>query len=127
MKGFKACAAALLRALLALAATSVLAQSQQTFDPVRVDPRHFKVEYEDAKVRVLRFRLLPGEKSPMAEHPGRSLVSLTNSKRRTLSCTGEVRDFEFQAGQAVHVGPMRHSVENIGAQVLEIVSTEFND
>src|SRR6266853_2005565 len=87
----------------ALVALSSMAHAQVNFDPIRVDPQHFKVEYEDAKVRVLRFRLLPGERSPMQEHPGRTVVSLTNSKVRFVSCGEEVRDVEFHAGEALRL------------------------
>src|SRR5438067_7997478 len=76
----RGCGVGICRNLLsALVALTSMAHAQVSFDPVRVDPQHFKVEYEDTKVRVLRFRLLAGEKSPMQEHPGRTVVSLTNS------------------------------------------------
>src|SRR5436305_14240610 len=102
----------LLRALLAVAATAVLAHAQQSFDPLSVDPQHFKVEYEDAHIRVLRFRLLPGEKSPMQDHAGRTAVSLGNSRVRLTSDDGNIREIDFHAGEALHQEPMRYSVEN---------------
>ena len=38
-------------------------------DPVEVNPRHYKVEFEKDRVRVLRISYWPGEKSVMHEHP----------------------------------------------------------
>src|SRR5207302_9674864 len=115
------------RKLLTALLLSAMAYAQGSFDPIRVDPQHFKVEYEDEHVRVLRFRLAPGEKSPMQEHPGRTVVSLTNTKVRTVSFYGEIKEQNFRAGEALHLGPMRYAVENIGSEAVEIVSTEFKD
>jgi hypothetical protein len=38
-------------------------------DPVKVDPKHYKVEAENKQVRVLRSTYGPGEKSVMHGHP----------------------------------------------------------
>jgi hypothetical protein len=38
-------------------------------DPVRVDPKHYKVEFENEKVRVLRIKYGSHEKSVMHGHP----------------------------------------------------------
>jgi quercetin dioxygenase-like cupin family protein len=38
-------------------------------DPVRVDPKHYKVEFENERVRVVRIKYKPGEKSVMHSHP----------------------------------------------------------
>ena len=38
-------------------------------DPVKVDPKHYKVEFENESVRVLRISYAPGEKSVMHYHP----------------------------------------------------------
>jgi len=122
------CRAGICRGLLSVfVSLSSMAHAQVSFDPIRVDPQHFKVEYEDTKVRVLRFRLAPGEKSPMQEHAGRTVVSMTNSKVRTVSFYGEVREQAFHAGEALHLLPMRYAVENIGSEAVETVSTEFKD
>jgi hypothetical protein len=32
-------------------------------DPVKVDPKHYKVEFENDRVRVVRIKYGPGEKS----------------------------------------------------------------
>lgn len=38
-------------------------------DPVKVDPNHYMVDFENDDVRVLRIRYAPGEKSEMHGHP----------------------------------------------------------
>ena len=54
----------LLVAGVCLAGSVALAQ-----DPAKVDPKHCKVEFENAQVRVLRWHTGPHEKVPMHEHP----------------------------------------------------------
>lgn len=39
-------------------------------DPVTVDPKLFKVEFENDQLRVLRYKAGPHEASAMYEHPG---------------------------------------------------------
>jgi hypothetical protein len=58
---------------LAFAASTVLAQ-----DPVKVDPKHYKVEFENDHVRVLRITYGPDEKSVMHDHPDGTAVFLTD-------------------------------------------------
>ncbi|MFQ5845458.1 MAG: hypothetical protein ACE5JG_10785, partial [Planctomycetota bacterium] len=51
---------------LCLAVSTAMAQ-----DPVTVDPKHYKLEFENDQVRVLRISYGPHEKSVMHEHlPG---------------------------------------------------------
>ena len=38
-------------------------------DPAKVDAKHYKLEFENDQVRVLRITYGPGEKSVMHEHP----------------------------------------------------------
>src|SRR5437868_5238894 len=81
---------------------SVGAKAQEHLDPPQVDPQHFKVEYEDARIRVLRFRLAPGETSPMHDRAAASVVNLNNSKVRLTFEEGLVRDAEVVAGSVEH-------------------------
>src|SRR4051794_497938 len=37
-------------------------------DPVKVDPKHYHVEFENDQVRVVRVKIGPGQTAPMHEH-----------------------------------------------------------
>ena len=56
---------------------SVVATPSFAQDPVKVDPTHSRVEFEDDQVRVLRMRLGPGEQATTHSHPDAVLVYLT--------------------------------------------------
>jgi hypothetical protein len=51
-------------------------------DPVRVDPKHYHVEFENDRVRVVRIKYGPGEKSVMHSHPESVAVGLTDAPVR---------------------------------------------
>ncbi len=88
----------------------------QAQDPVKVDPRHYRVEFENEQVRVLRVVYGPGEKSPMHEHRPYTAIFLTDGGpfRFTLP------DGTVQPGDAVKRGAVNHApaeaheVEHLG-------------
>jgi hypothetical protein len=49
-------------------------------DLVKVDPKHYKVEFENDRVRVLRIKYGAGEKSVMHSHPESIAVFLTDAR-----------------------------------------------
>lgn len=53
---------------LTFGAKSIKAQDSNPFDPVKVDPLHYKVLYENEEVRILRFDDTPGHKVPKHTH-----------------------------------------------------------
>jgi len=48
-------------------------------DPVKVDPKYYKVEFENDRVRVVRIKYAPGKKSVMHSHPESIAVFLTDA------------------------------------------------
>ena len=48
-------------------------------DPVKVDPKHYTVEFENDRVRVVRIKYKPGEKSVMRSHPESIAVPLNSA------------------------------------------------
>ena len=47
-------------------------------DPVKVDGNHYKVEFENDQVRVLRVKVGAGEKSIMHQHPDAVAIFMTD-------------------------------------------------
>ena len=52
-------------------------------DPIACDPRHYTVEFENERIRVLRIRYGPHEKSPMHSHP--ALVAICTSTNAAIN------------------------------------------
>ena len=71
-------------------------------DAVKADPQHYTVEFENDRVRVIRIKYGPGEKSVMHTHGPNVAISLTtNTVRMTLpdgtssEVTGEAGTFDW--------------------------------
>jgi quercetin dioxygenase-like cupin family protein len=81
-----------------------------TEDPVKVDPRHYKVEFENERVRVLRIKCGPGEKSVMHSHPESIAVFLTDARGKFTYLDGRTEDINANAGTVPHMGERAMSV-----------------
>jgi quercetin dioxygenase-like cupin family protein len=101
-----------------------MAKTTVTADPVVVDPKHYKIEAEDDKARVLRVRYAPGEKSPMHSHPTTTAIFLTEGDARFTYPDGKTEDVKTTFGQVVEMPPTTHSPENIGSAPFELILVE---
>jgi quercetin dioxygenase-like cupin family protein len=95
-------------------------------DPLKVDPGHYKLEFENPQVRVLRVRIPPHGVTPMHEHPtDRVTVFLTDQNFQTKDSTGKVATVEHKAGDVAWGTPIEHSEQNLSDQPFEAVSVEI--
>lgn len=94
-------------------------------DPVKVDAKHYKVETENAKVRVLRIQYGPHEKSVMHSHPDSVAVFLTDGAIRMTTPDGKSQDMQVKKGQTMFEKAGAHLPENAGDQPFELVLVEI--
>ncbi len=94
-------------------------------DPVKVDPKHYKVEFENSDVRVLRITYGAGEKSVMHEHPNAVAVFLTDEQTRFTLPDGKTQDVRNKAGQTEWTAAGKHLPENTGSKRMELVLVEL--
>ena len=106
---------------LLLAAAAVPARAQ---DPVKVDPKHYKVEFENDKVRVLRVTYGPHEKSAMHEHPGALAVFLTDGQSKFTFPDGKTQAAAIKAGTTMWTPAGKHLPENTGDKPFELIVVE---
>ena len=110
----------ILLALTPLAAGRALAQ-----DPVVVDSAHYKVEFENEQVRVLRVNYAPGETSVMHEHPANVAVFLTDGKGKFTLPDGKSQEVPIKGGTTREGGAEKHQPENIGDKPFELILVEL--
>ena len=103
-------------ALVCLAATCSLAQ-----DPTKVEPKHYKRDFESERVDVVSVHYGPHEKSVLHEHPGGVVVSLTEAHLRFTDENGKVREVYSKAGEVRWYPPFKHRVENLGDTTYDAV------
>ena len=92
-----------------LAISSAVAQ-----DPTKVEPKHYKLHFENDRVQVVDVHYGPHEKSEMHEHPGGVSVSVTGGHLRFTDQNGKVTEVFAKAGEARWFPPFKHKVENLG-------------
>ena len=93
-------------------------------DPVRVDSKHYTVEMEDSKVRVLRIKYGPKEKSVMHTHPPLVGVMLTDCNIRMTYPDGTTEVITGSAGTVLNFPAVEHLPENLSDGVFEAVVVE---
>ena len=102
------------------AATAATAQ-----DAVKVDPAHYKVESENAQVRVLRIHYGPHEKSVMHSHPATVVVYLSDGTIRMHTPDGKSQDVNGTMGQTAYAPAGIHNPENIGDKPFDAIVVEL--
>ena len=118
MKGFKA----LLTALFVMIMLSGYAFAQ---DAAKVDPKHYKVEFENDEVRVLRITYGPGEKSVMHSHPEGVAIFMTDGDGKFTFPDGKTQEVDFKSGKVIWMPETTHQPENIGKEPYEVIQIEM--
>ena len=111
--------------LLAILILVFRTESALAQDATKVDSTHYKVEFENDQVRVLRITYGPGEKSVMHEHPEGVLVFLTNVRGKYTFPDGTTEEITGKAGQTVWAPAGKHLPENISNEPLEVILVEM--
>ena len=109
-------------AVLVLIASVVPAMAQ---DPVKVDSKHYKVEFENDKVRVLHITYGPHEKSVMHQHPANVAVFVTDGQVRFTLPDGKTQDVSVKAGTTQWNASGKHLPENVGDKPFEVILVEL--
>src|SRR3989475_5136989 len=94
-------------------------------DPVKVDPTHYKVEFENDQVRVLRITYGPHEKSVMHRHPASVAVFLAEGQARFTLPDGKTQDAPMKAGSVQWSAAGSHLPENTRDKPFELVLVEL--
>lgn len=94
-------------------------------DPVKVDPNHYKVEFENDRVRVLRIAYGSRERSVMHSHPDGLAVFLTDGSGRFTFPDGKSEDRSWTSGQTMFIPAETHLPENLADEPLEAVLVEL--
>jgi hypothetical protein len=91
----------------------------QADDPLVADPKHFELEFENEKVRVLRAKFGPREKSPMLGYPPMITISLTDRDIKFTFPNGRTQRLFGKAGEVVWYDARTHQPENMSAAAYE--------
>ncbi len=94
-------------------------------DAVKVDSKHYKVEFENDQVRVLRVSYGTGEKSVMHAHPNAVAVFLTDVQNKFTLPDGKSVLANSKAGTTMWTPEGKHLPENLGSKPFELIVVEL--
>jgi MYXO-CTERM domain-containing protein len=116
--------------LMLLAALGLGADAVQAQDAAKVEPRRYRVVFENQKVRVLEYASRPGIGVCGAgkhSHPDHVTVALTPSKVKVTGEDGKTKVVDIAAGSAFWDPATTHSAENVGGSGTRMVLIEIKD
>jgi quercetin dioxygenase-like cupin family protein len=96
-------------------------------EATKADPAHYKVEFENDQVRVLRITYGAHEKSVMHEHAAGLLVFLTDGKGKFTSPDGKTGESSWKAGEVAWEPAIKHLPENLSDKPFELLLVEIKD
>jgi quercetin dioxygenase-like cupin family protein len=94
-------------------------------DRVNLDPKHYAVELENERVRVLRITYGPHEKSVMHGHPSIVTVNLTDAHLKFTYHDGKTEIIEARAGQVLSFPAFENLPENLSDKPYEAIAIEL--
>ena len=95
-----------------------------SLDPAVTNAQHYKVIFENEKVRVLEYTDQPGDRTTPHEHPDSVMYTLSSFRRRLVS--GEMRrEVELGAGTVGWLPAQQHHGENIGETPTHVIFVEL--
>lgn len=94
-------------------------------DPIKIDPQHFKVLFENETVRIIEVRVEAGGKVPLHSHPSGFAYALTSFKAKTTLANGTAIVGDYKAGEFVETMPVTHMEENTGDTLARLLLIEF--
>jgi hypothetical protein len=112
---------------ISLVAATLLSTTLFAKDAVEADPAHYSVEFENDRVRIIRIKYGPGEKSVMHTHGPNVAVFLTGSTIRMTAPDGTHQDVPSKFGGTQWTDGEEHLPENLGDAPIEVVLVELKD
>lgn len=96
-------------------------------DPVKQSPQFYKVLIDNDQVRVLEYRLKPGESEPMHRHPAGVVHYFTDAKFLSSSPDGQSVEASVRAGDTVWRDETVHAAVNIGDTEAHGIAVELKN
>lgn len=98
--------------------------SRVDLDPVVTNPDHYRVVFENERVRVLAYEDEPGTRTTPHVHPDSVMLTRSAFSRRLSGSQGE-REVVLPEGAVVWLPAQEHAGENTGTTPTRVVLVEL--
>jgi hypothetical protein len=98
-----------------------------SLDPVTTNPDHYRVVFENDRVRVLEYTDRPGDETTPHEHPDSVMHTLSAFRRRLHAADGTSREVDMPAGLTGWLPAQQHSGHNIGDTDTHVLFVELKE
>src|SRR5882762_11247065 len=88
---------------------SAMCMAASAQDPVKTSPQYYKVLLENEQVRVLEYRLKPGEKEPIHSHPAGVVYVLSGATLKFSYPDGRTEERTAATGETIWRDPTTHA------------------
>lgn len=96
-------------------------------DPLQVDPKHYAIEFENDRVRVLRVKYGPKERSVMNSISAMITISQTDRDIKFTLPDGRTQRLFGKAGEVGWYDARRHLPENMSSKPYEGIHIMLKD
>jgi quercetin dioxygenase-like cupin family protein len=96
-------------------------------DPLKLDPKHYKVEFENAQVRVVRVIFPPGEGAPLHEHRLNRVAIFLHDTELEVTTDGKPDVMRRKAGEVTWGAYAKHSEKNLARTPFEVIAVELKN
>ena len=97
-----------------------------TLDPAETNPQHYKIVFENDRVRVLEYTDQPGDRTTPHQHPDSVMYTLSTFQRRLVSGDAQ-REVAMESGTVGWLPAQEHHGENIGETPTHVIFVELKE
>ena len=98
-----------------------------SLDPCVTNPDHYKVIFENERVRVLEYKDKPGDRTTPHEHPDSVMYTRSAFRRRLYGADDQTREVEMEAGLTGWLPAQQHAGHNIGDTDTHVIFVELKE
>jgi hypothetical protein len=93
-------------------------------DPLKIDTRHYRLDYENERVRAIRLTLKADEAVPMHDDVDALAVCIVECHLRFTEPDGHIQDVHMESGETRWLYGDTHSARNLNTNPMEMLFIE---
>ena len=93
-------------------------------DPLKLDPKHYRLDFENEHVRALRLTLNADEAVPMHDDVDALAVCIRECHLRFTRIDGRIQDVHMESGETRWLYGEAHSAKNLNSNPMEMLFIE---